>query len=200
MTRTADGGWSNGSGLTRLKPCRNQGYLCMNTDLLLRYATRMPSLPKLVQEIIQAFNQPNVDADLIAGKVMLDQVLTAKILRLANSSFYGGRRSIESANDAVVLLGFDALRNLVIASAVAGAFQNVAGHIDFTAFWRKSYMVAALAKWLVRRCGARGPTPDTAFTAGLLHEIGSLAAACAGAAAGCPGGSRGQARSAARGV
>ncbi len=146
----------------------------MNTELLLRYATRMPALPKLVQEIIQAFNLPNVDADLIAGKVMLDQVLTSKILRLANSSFYGGRRKIESANDAVVLLGFDALRNLVIASAVADAFNNVAGHIDFTAFWRKSYMVAALAKWLIRRCGARGPTPDTAFTAGLLHDIGAL--------------------------
>ncbi len=141
----------------------------MNTELLLRYATRMPALPKLVQEIIQAFNLPNVDADLIAGKVMLDQVLTSKILRLANSSFYGGRRKIESANDAVVLLGFDALRNLVIASAVAGAFNKVAGHIDFTAVWRKSYMVAALAKWLIRRCCARGPTPDTAFTTGLLY-------------------------------
>lgn len=146
----------------------------MDTELLLRYASRMPALPKLVQEIIQAFNQPNVDADLIASKVMQDQALTAKILRLANSSFYGGRRRIESASDAVVLLGFDALRNLVIASAVANVLNQIADHLDFTAFWRKSYMVAALAKWLIRRCGARGPTPDTAFTAGLLHEIGAL--------------------------
>lgn len=145
----------------------------MHVQQLLEQAHQLPSIPRLVQELLAAFDDPNVDAGRIAAKLQLDQALTAKVLRLANSSFYGGTRRVATVNDAVVLLGVDALRTLVTASGITAAFRAPEG-FDLKAFWRKSFMVAGLCRWLVRRGRLRQLNAETAFTAGLLHDVGSL--------------------------
>ncbi len=145
----------------------------MHVQQLLDQAHRLPSIPKLVQELLQAFDDPNVDTGRIAAKMQLDQALTAKVLRLANSSFYGGSRKISTVNDAVVLLGIDVLRTLVAAGGVVAAFPAPEG-FDLRAFWRKSFMVAGLSRWLVRRGKLRSLNAETAFTAGLIHDVGTL--------------------------
>lgn len=145
----------------------------MHVQQLLEQAHQLPSIPKLVQELLQALDDPNADAAKIAAKLQLDQALTAKVLRLANSSFYGGTRKVSTVNDAVVLLGVDALRTMVAAGGVVAAFKAPEG-FDLRAFWRKSLMVAGLSRWLVRRGRLRGLNAETAFTAGLLHDVGSL--------------------------
>jgi HD-like signal output (HDOD) protein len=145
----------------------------MHVQQLLEEAHRLPSIPKLVQELLQAFDDPNVDASRIAAKLQLDQALSAKVLRLANSSFYGGTRKISSVNDAVVLLGVDALRTMVAAGGVIAAFEAPEG-FDLRAFWRKSFLVAGLCRWLVRRGKLRSLNAETAFTAGLMHDVGNL--------------------------
>lgn len=145
----------------------------MPVQPLLDQAHRLPSIPKLVQELLQALDNPNADAGQIAAKLQLDQALTAKVLRLANSSFYGGTRKVSSVSDAVVLLGIDALRTMVAAGGVVAAFDAPEG-FDLRAFWRRSFMVAGLCRWLVRRGRLRGLNAETAFTAGLLHDVGSL--------------------------
>ena len=145
----------------------------MHVQQMLEQADRLPSIPKLVQELLQALDDPNADAAKIAAKLQLDQALTAKVLRLANSSFYGGTRKVSSVNDAVVLLGVDALRTMVAAGGVVAAFKAPEG-FDLRAFWRRSFMVAGLARWLVRRGRLRSLNAETAFTAGLMHDIGSL--------------------------
>lgn len=145
----------------------------MHVQQLLEQAHQLPSIPKLVQELLQALDDPNADAGRIGAKLQLDQALTAKVLRLANSSFYGGTRKVSSVNDAVVLLGIDALRTMVAASGVVGAFKAPEG-FDLRAFWRKSFLVAGLCRWLVRRGKLRSLNAETAFTAGLLHDVGNL--------------------------
>lgn len=145
----------------------------MSVDTILNQAAQLPSIPKVVQELLISFDDPHVDTAAIATKIALDQALTAKVLRLANSSFYGGTRRIASAQDAVVFLGQDALRTLVLASGVTGAFKSPAG-FDINQFWRRSFMVAGLCKWLVRRGELRSRNPETAFTAGMLHDLGNL--------------------------
>ena len=145
----------------------------MHVQQLLEQAHQLPSIPKLVQELLQAFDDPNVDASRIAAKLQLDQALTAKVLRLANSSFYGGTRKVSTVNDAVVLLGVDALRTMVAAGGVVAAFKAPEG-FDLRAFWRKGFMVAGLCRWLVRRGKLRSLNAETAFTAGLVHDVGSL--------------------------
>lgn len=136
-------------------------------------ATQLPSIPQIVQELIQSFNDPHADTTAVANKVAMDQALTAKLLRLANSSFYGSSRRIASAQDAVLFLGFDALRTLVMASGIAGAIKT-APDFDLKAFWKRSFAIAALCKWLVRRGELKSLNAETAFTAGMLHDLGNL--------------------------
>jgi len=145
----------------------------MHVQQMLEQAHQLPSIPKLVQELLQALDDPNVDASRIAAKLQLDQALSAKVLRLANSSFYGGTRKISAVNDAVVMLGVDALRTMVAAGGVVSAFKAPEG-FDLRAFWRRSFMVAGLCRWLVRRGKLRSLNAETAFTAGLMHDVGNL--------------------------
>lgn len=145
----------------------------MRVQQLLEQASQLPSIPKLIQELLQSFDDPNVDAGTIASKLQLDQAMTAKVLRLANSSFYGGTRKVSSVNDAVVLLGMDSLRTMVYACGVTSAFKAPEG-FDLNAFWRRSFMIAGLCRWLVRRGKLRSLNAETAFTAGLMHDVGNL--------------------------
>lgn len=130
----------------------------------------MPTIPKVVQELIDSFSNEDVDIESIARKVALDQVLTAKVLRLANSSYYGLQRRIGSVDEAVVVMGLNSLRTLVVATGVTGAFAPIEG-FDRTHFWRRSLVVAAYSRWLAKRCGLNS---EMAFTAGLMHAIGEI--------------------------
>jgi hypothetical protein len=86
---------------------------------------RLPMVPKVVQELIESFHKTDINIDEISDKVGHDQVLTARVLRLANTARFGGSRRVGSLDDAVVLLGFDNLRILVIASGITGATAGI---------------------------------------------------------------------------
>jgi len=142
----------------------------MNLASLFEQTHNLPNIPKIVQELIDTFNQEDFDMDEIANKISLDPVLTAKVLRLANSAHYGVSRSIASTADASVLLGFSTLRTLVLASGITGAMQAPDG-FDRKEFWRDNFAVAAISKWMASYCKVNG---ETAFTCGMLHSIGEL--------------------------
>ncbi len=84
----------------------------MDLKNLIDNAQKLPNIPKVVQELIESFGDDNVNNDAIAKKISADQVLTAKLLRAANSAHYGGNRKVGSVNDAVFILGFNAVRTL----------------------------------------------------------------------------------------
>ncbi len=142
----------------------------MKLNTLIDNAANLPSIPKVVQELIESFSDEDFDIDDIAKKVASDQALTAKALRLANSAKYGGNRAVGSVNDAIVRMGFDALRTLVLASGLTGAFK-APPNFDIQAFWRKSFMVANRAKWVARYTRYN---PETVFTCAMMHAIGDL--------------------------
>ncbi|WP_396588898.1 HDOD domain-containing protein [Bermanella sp. R86510] len=131
---------------------------------------KLPSIPKVVQELIETFNQDNIDMDMLATKISMDPVLTAKVLRLANSVHYGVSRTIASMSEASIVLGFSTLRTLVLASGITGAFQTPNG-FDQKAFWRESFAIAAISRWLAPYSHLN---PEVAFTTGMLHDIGDL--------------------------
>lgn len=139
-------------------------------DIFDRAAGRMPMVPKVVQELIVSFERADTDVDSVANKVSHDQVLSAKVLRLANSARISGGRAVRSIEDAVVLLGFDNLRLLVVASGVS-SMSAPNPSFDRQAFWRRSFQVATVAKWLARFAKIDA---NTAYTVGLLHNIGEL--------------------------
>lgn len=142
----------------------------MNLDALFQQQNALPSIPKVVQEVIESFNNDRVSVDDIVKKLAADQVLSAKLLRLANSSYYHASRSVGTVEDAVLMLGFMTVRTLVVSSGLTGGFKAMPG-VDLKQFWRHSMHVAVIAKWLAKQIKENS---DFAFTVGLMHAIGQL--------------------------
>lgn len=107
----------------------------------------------------------------LAGAISADAVLSAKMLRLANSAYYGFPRKIATIREAIVLLGFRAVRSAVLA---AGMIEVMPGSnaLDYQRFWQFSVTVGMLAEIQARAIGRH---LDVAFTAGVIHNIGRLA-------------------------
>ena len=144
----------------------------LSYDDVVRTLDDLPSLPAVVMELLNSIDQDDVDISVLAKKVSHDQALTAKTLRLANSSLYGLQVKVTTIQQAITFLGFQTTRNLITAAAVTGCFAE--GHcpgFDHKAFWRHSIATAACAKVLARQMRFN---QDYAFTAGLLHDIGRL--------------------------
>src|SRR5437764_1338072 len=78
---------------------------------------------------------PDVDTRKIGAALAQDPVLTAKVLRLANSAFFGGQRSMASIDAAVALIGIQALNRLIVACGVSSSFKEIPG-LDLRVFWR----------------------------------------------------------------
>ena len=139
---------------------------------LLSQTDKLPNIPEVVRELIQALNNPDINCDEISQKVTKDQTLSLKILRLVNSAHFGLSRKVASIDEAVVMLGMAKLKTLVIASGFANSASDVEG-IDLPLFWCDSFQVAELARWIAEMTEGE-VDPDLAFTAGIIHNIGQL--------------------------
>lgn len=151
------------------------------TSFMLDHATalqgvgKLPSLPAVVVELLQSMDDDGVCVQQLSKKLANDQALAAKVLRVANSSFYGLQGKVNSIADAVAILGLRGVRTLATAAAVTNAFATTASDgYDFQMFWRHSTATALCAKALAR---SRRLNDGNAFAAGLLHDIGRLALA-----------------------
>ncbi|NRB37193.1 MAG: HDOD domain-containing protein [Pseudomonadales bacterium] len=142
----------------------------MEVESFFAASSNIPSIPKLAQELIQSINDDDIDTRQFADKIALDQSLSIKLLGMANSVYYGVSRDISSVNDAIVTIGFDAIRNLVMASCMSKTFPNIDG-LNIKAFWRSSFRTATVAKQLAKTAKLDG---ETAFTCGILHNVGEL--------------------------
>ena len=144
--------------------------------LIVRHVRDLPAMPAVVAEVIASLSSEDVDAFALADRIALDQALTAKVLRLANSSFYGLPSRVTSVRQALSILGLRSVRTVVTACAITGRFTRSSGGLDFDAFWRHSVAAALGARLLALECGAN---QELAFTAALLHDVGKLVMATA---------------------
>jgi putative nucleotidyltransferase with HDIG domain len=138
---------------------------------------RLPSLPTVVSRLIGVVNSPDSSADDAAELIEKDPALTSKILRLANSAFYGMPRTISSVSSAVVVLGFNTLRSVALSATVLKMFPAAPGRVSFDhgRFWRHSIVCATVARDLARRLfNFVLIDPESAFCAAVLHDIGRL--------------------------
>jgi putative nucleotidyltransferase with HDIG domain len=132
----------------------------------------LPALPVVVIELMNTLEQEDSNTHVLAEKVSHDQALTAKTLRLANSSFYGMQSKVTTIHQAIAILGFNSVRTLVTTVAVLGKFSsNENDAFNFHGFWRHSIATALCAKSLARQLHVN---QDYAFMVGLLHDIGRL--------------------------
>lgn len=144
----------------------------VSPDDVARGIRSLPSLPVVVLEVLQSFEQPDASVGMLAEKVSQDQALAAKTLRIANSSFYGLSRKVTTIQQAITILGFDSVRTLIAAAAVTDIFSGAANNaFDFKAFWRHAIGTGLCAKMLAKQLKFN---QDSAFVCGLLHDIGQL--------------------------
>jgi HD-like signal output (HDOD) protein len=140
-------------------------------EVLLEVA-ELRALPAVAARVIEIAGGEKFSAHELAQAVASDQALTAKMLRLANSAYYGYPRKITTVRDAVVLLGFRAVRSAALASCVIDTLPGQTSNIEGSRFWQFSVTVGMLAEVLAT---AHHRHMDEAFTAGVLHNIGRLA-------------------------
>ena len=136
----------------------------------------LPPLPAVIMRVMQTVNDPTTSAADLNRLISADQALASKVLRLVNSSYYGFPRKISTITNAVVILGFNTVRNLTTSLGVFNAFdaggQKTA--LDRSAFWAHSMGVAVAAGVISRRKGIGSKAVEEVFIGGLLHDIGKL--------------------------
>jgi hypothetical protein len=129
--------------------------------------------PPTVHEVVRLINEPRTSVARLAAAVAKHHALAESVLRKANSSGYGFRNRVTSLSSAVVVLGFDrlreTLRNMLMATTGRSVVRMV---MRQQKLWEHSIGCAIAAQTLARASGTC--PPDDAFTAGLLHEVGSL--------------------------
>ena len=134
----------------------------------------LPTLPRTVLKITELVNDPKSSAKELSRIITDDQVLTARLLKLVNSSFYGFPQRISTVTNAIVLLGFDAIRSLLLTTSVFDLFagRTKQGRLDQEKFWDHSLGCAVGAK--VIGSFLRHDKIEELFVAGLLHDIGKI--------------------------
>ena len=136
---------------------------------------KLPSLPDVALRIQQAFTDNLVTAETVGVIIQSDPVITAKMIMVANSALYGGRAPIESLQQAVVRLGLENTRKLVMTYAVKELFNSETSEMrsHMHAVWKHSQHVASLCRLLADRLD--GFDIEQAQLAGLVHDIGEVA-------------------------
>ncbi len=142
-------------------------------DHLVMRTQTVASMPSIYHQLLEIVNDERSSAKDIARVISVDTGLTARLLRLVNSPFYGFPGKIETVSRAVAIVGVNELCQLAMATTVINTFNRaLAGKMDIKGFWKHSLACAALCRALALR--RREPNPELHFVIGLLHDIGRL--------------------------
>ena len=135
----------------------------------------LPALPGLVTRLVELVESENATADQIERLIATDPALTVKVLHLANSAYYGLTRTISTVKQAVIVLGFHTVKNLVLG---VSAFMALRGSRSPSPLelelWEHSFACAGIAREIMLLAGQGIRQAENAFMAGLLHDIGVL--------------------------
>jgi len=135
---------------------------------------RMPSLPQVLIEILDAIGSDQADFQSIAKTIRHETAVTAKLISAANSSYFGSTKQCDSIERALLFLGTDAVKTIVITTSIKQFFSNFnQDHAQFLkSFWRRSLISANVAKVLATLTSYT--SPDEAYLCGLLMDVGQL--------------------------
>jgi HD-like signal output (HDOD) protein len=131
------------------------------------------SLPEIYLRLQNTIDDPLHSREQIAEVITYDPALSARVLRIANSSYYSFPRAIETVVSAVGIIGELDLRNLVLVTTVVGSMSSLDYRgVDIDAFWLHSLRCAIIARLIAQSAG--GNNPEILFLAGMLHDLGIL--------------------------
>ncbi|MFA6499986.1 MAG: HDOD domain-containing protein [Desulfurivibrionaceae bacterium] len=151
----------------------------MNLRDFLRKVKNLPTISTVANEINVSAKNDSLTAKSLGAIITRDPALTATVLKLANSAYYGMSREVTSLERAVTVLGFDTIKNLALTLSVFHVFKNQEGQLfDLKDLWYHSLAVALAAKHLALHSPALAcdkTLPEQAFICGILHDIGKIA-------------------------
>ena len=131
------------------------------------------SLPEIYLRLQRTIEDPLHTREQVAAVLAHDPALSARVLRIASSSYYGFARPIATVDEAVGIIGELDLRNLALAASLVGSMSNLDHRgVDIDRFWMHSLRCALVARLVARAAG--GCNPETLFLAGMLHDLGIL--------------------------
>jgi len=143
-------------------------------EQLVQWVEEVPALPNVAVKVLKMTEDPGISARDIGNAISIDVALTSRVLRIANSAYYGMPRSVSTVNEAIVILGMQVLRNLALAAASYDMLKK-----EFSAYglaagemWRHSISCALAAQIIAKK--TRLVRSEEAFVAGLLHDIGKV--------------------------
>ncbi len=133
----------------------------------------LPTIPIVISEVLSAIDNPNMSAYKLAQMIEKDQGLTARVLRVANSPFYGFSKRISTIDLAIGIMGFNAIKEIVLSLVIKRFFSKIASKVfDIKSFWHYGLFCASTSRVLARKLGYK--IAGEAFVAGLMHDLGVL--------------------------
>ncbi len=150
-----------------MKDVKSNNFQEMNIDRL-----DLPSPPALIQEIQSCLDDENIGSHEVAKIVESDQAFAARILKLVNSPFYGFAGKIVSIEEAITLLGLNAVYQLLLTTTILNSIKIKGVKINPTDFWLHSYAVGVVAKYMFKKMDRA--FKSECFMSGILHDIGRL--------------------------
>lgn len=134
----------------------------------------IPTLPAIAAKVAEVCQDESATIEQLEEVIASDPSIAARLLRIANSAFFGYAHKVDSISRAIILLGFDTVKSLALSTSVFDLFSNTNGtRLDRQKFWLHSIACGRAAQMIARDTGARS-YHSTAFLAGLLHDIGKL--------------------------
>ncbi len=146
----------------------------LTLDQLVQHVRELPSLPDTTIKVLKMTDDPMASARSVSSAISVDVALTSKVLKIANSAYYGMPRSVATVNEAVLILGMQALRNLALAASTYDMLRKeCAGYrLAVGELWNHSLACAIAAQMITMK--KRVGRPEEAFVAGLLHDVGKV--------------------------
>ncbi|MCX7913267.1 MAG: HDOD domain-containing protein [Thermodesulfovibrionales bacterium] len=142
----------------------------MTTREIILKTVELPSVPMVAARIIQLIDNPSTSLHDLQSAIMADQAMTSRILKIANSSFYGVRQNIDTVSEAISILGLNVIRLIVLAAATRGIYKRFGSTERM--MWEHSLGVSIAAGILAAEVGYI--KREEAVVAGLLHDIGKV--------------------------
>jgi HD-like signal output (HDOD) protein len=146
----------------------------LNTRSVVEKIQKLPTLPEIALNIMDLAASPDVSMDEMAREISRDPSLAARVLKVANSPFYGMPRQVDSLKLALVILGLNEIRNLALGIMIFKMMGSLDNHPNYNRkrFWTHSVGCAMAAKILSRKLGT--PSGGADFVVGLLHDMGKI--------------------------
>ena len=134
----------------------------------------LPTLPDVINKVLTLLEDKSTSAKKLGSLIAYDQAISSRLIKIANSAYYGFMQEIATVQHAVVILGLKEVKSLVMGITVFDTMKGVGGGTSLAQdeFWMHSMGAALAGQIICKKVG--GAPPETVFTASLLHDIGKL--------------------------